>query len=58
MIRSLFSALGVFLRLLLALVLIARLAFVAFASYKVSQPMQQGGANGMTCWQFMRELPA
>jgi len=55
MIRSLFSALGVLIRLLLALVLVAGLVFVAFAGYKGSQPMQQEGANGMTYWQFMHE---
>jgi len=55
MIRSLFSALGVFIRLLLALVLIAGLAFVAFVAYKGSQPMQLASADGMTYWQFVRE---
>jgi hypothetical protein len=55
MIRSLLSALGLLIRLFLALVLIAVLVFVAFAGYKGSQPMQQAEANGMTYWQFMRE---
>ena len=55
MIRSLFSALGLLVRVLLALILIAGLVFVAFAGYKGSQSMQQEGANGMTYWQFMRE---
>jgi hypothetical protein len=55
MIRSLFSALGMFIRLLLALVLIAGLVFVAFVVYKSSQPMQLANADGMTYWQFMRE---
>ncbi|NPV75162.1 MAG: hypothetical protein HPY59_02185 [Anaerolineae bacterium] len=65
MIRSLFSALGLFIRAILALILIVGLVFVAFAGYKGLQPMQQEGANGMTYWQFMRdrisairELPA
>ena len=65
MIRFLSSTLGILIRLLLALVLIAGLIFVAFVGYKGSQPMQQNGANGMTYWQFMgerisaiRELPA
>jgi hypothetical protein len=65
MIRSLFSALGLLVRVLLALILIVALVFVAFAGYKGSQPMQQAEANGMTYWQFMRdrigairELPA
>ena len=55
MIRSLFSALGLLIRAILALILIAGLVFVAFVGYKGSQPMQQEGANGMTYWQFMRE---
>ncbi len=55
MIRSLFSALGIFIRLLLALVLIAGLALVAFVAYRGSQPMQPAGAGGMTYWQFVRE---
>ena len=55
MIRSLFSALGMLIRVLLALVLIAGLILVAFVAYKGSQPMQQDGADGMTYWQFMRE---
>jgi hypothetical protein len=65
MIRSIFPVLGFFIRVILALVLIAGLVFVAFVGYKGSQPMQQNGANGMTYWQFMRdrigairELPA
>ncbi|MEW6402841.1 MAG: hypothetical protein AB1649_13645, partial [Chloroflexota bacterium] len=65
MIRSLFSALRLLIRTILALILIAGLVFVAFAGYKGSQPMQQEGAHGMTYWQFMcerigaiRELPA
>ena len=55
MIRSLFSALGILIRLLLALVLIAGLILVAFVAYEGSQPMQQNGADGMSYWQFMRE---
>jgi len=55
MIRSIFSALGLFFRVILALVLIAGLVFVAFVGYKGSQPMQQDGADGMTYWQFVRE---
>ena len=55
MIRSVFSALGMLMRVILALVLIAVLALVAFVAYKGSQPMEQDGANGMTYWQFMRE---
>jgi hypothetical protein len=55
MIRSVFSAFRLLIRLLLALILIAGLVFVAFAGYKGSQPMQPDGANGMTYWQFMRE---
>ena len=55
MIRSIFSALGLLIRVILVLILIAVLAVVAFPGYKGSQPMQQEGANGMTYWQFMRE---
>lgn len=55
MIRSVFPALGVFLRLLLALVLIAGLVLAAFGVYRGSQPMQLASANGMTYWQFSRE---
>jgi len=55
MTRSLFSTLGMLMRVILALVLIAGLIFVAFVGYKGSQPMQQDGAHGMTYWQFMRE---
>ena len=65
MIRSIFSVLGLFIRVILVLILIAGLVFAAFVVYKGSQPMQQDGANGMTYWQFMRdrigairELPA
>lgn len=65
MIRSLFSALGKFIRLLLAFVLIAGMLLVAFVAYKGSQPMQHDGADGMSYWHFMRdrigairELPA
>ena len=65
MIRSIFSVLGLFIRVILVLILIAGLVFAAFVAYKGSQPMQQVGANGMTYWQFMRdrigairELPA
>ncbi len=65
MIRSLFSTLGLLVRILLALILIVGLVFVAYAGYKSSQPMQQAEASGMTYWQFMRdrigairELPA
>jgi len=55
MIRSVFSALGMLLRVILTLVLIAGLVLVAFVSYKGSQPMPQDGADGMTYWQFVRE---
>jgi hypothetical protein len=55
MIRSLFSALGLFIRLLLTLVLITGLVFVTFVAYKGSQPMQLASADGMTYWQFVRE---
>ena len=55
MIRSLFSALSLLIRVILVFILIAGLVFVAFAGYKGSQPMQQAEANGMTYWQFMRE---
>ncbi len=55
MIRFVFSALGMFFRVLLALVLIIGLVLVAFVAYKGSQPIQQSGADGMTYWQFMRE---
>jgi hypothetical protein len=55
MIRSVFSALGLLIRVILALILIAGLVLVAFVAYKGSQPMHQVGANGMTYWQFMRE---
>ena len=55
MIRSLFSALGLLIRAILVVILIAVLVFVAFVGYKGSQPMQQDSANGMTYWQFMRE---
>ena len=55
MIRSLFSTLGVFIRLLLALVLIAGLVIIAFVGYKGSQPMQLASSEGMTYWQFVRE---
>ena len=55
MIRSFFSALGMLMRLLLALVLIAGLVFVAFVTYRGSQPMQLASADGMTYWQFVRE---
>ena len=55
MIRSLFSALGIFTRLLLALALIAGLVLVAFVAYRGSQPKQIAGADGLTYWQFVRE---
>ena len=55
MIRSVVSALGMLVRVILALVLIAGLVLVAFVSYKGSQPMLQDGADGMTYWQFVRE---
>lgn len=55
MIRSLFSALGLLIRAILVIILIAGLIFIAFVGYKGSQPMQQDGADGMTYWQFMRE---
>ena len=55
MIRSLFSALGLLIRAILALILIAGLVFVVFVGYKGAQPMQQAEANGMTYWQLMRE---
>ncbi|MBN2147713.1 MAG: hypothetical protein JW726_10010 [Anaerolineales bacterium] len=48
MIRSLFSVLGMLIRLLLVLTLVAGLVLVAFAVYKGSQPIQQNSANGMT----------
>jgi hypothetical protein len=54
MIRSVFSALGMLIRLLLALVLIAGVVFVAFVAYRGSQPMQIANADGMTYWQFVR----
>jgi len=47
MIRSLFSALGVLIRVILALVLITGLVLVAFVAYRGSQPMQQAEADGM-----------
>lgn len=55
MIRSVFSALGVFIRVVLALILIAGLVLVAFVAYRGSQPMQLANADGMTYWQFVRE---
>jgi hypothetical protein len=55
MIRALFSALGLLIRAILVIILIAGLVFVAFAGYKGSQPMPQAEANGMTYWQFVRE---
>jgi hypothetical protein len=65
MIRKLFAALGMLIRLVLVLALVAGLVVVAFVAYKGSQPMQQAEANGKTYWQFMgerigaiRELPA
>ena len=65
MIRSVFSAVGMLLCVILTLVLIAGLVLVAFVAYKGSQLMPQDRTNGMTCWQFMRgrisairELPA
>ena len=65
MIRKLFFAFGILIRLLLVLALVAGLVLVAFVAYKGSQPMQQEGADGMTYWQFVgerigaiRELPA
>jgi hypothetical protein len=48
MVRSVFSGLGMLVRLLLALVLITGLVFVAYVSYKGSQPMPQAGADGIT----------
>ena len=65
MIRSLFSALGMLIRIILVIILIAGLVLLAFVAYKGSQPMQQVDAKGMTYWQFManrigviREMPA
>lgn len=65
MIRVLFSALGILIRVILTIILIAGLILAAFVAYKGSQPMQQVSANGMNYWQFMRdrigairELPA
>jgi len=55
MIRSVFSTLGMIVRVILALVLIAGLVLVAFVAYRGSQPMQLAGADGMTYWQFVRE---
>jgi hypothetical protein len=55
MIRSMVSAFGVFMRLLLAFILIAGLILVAFITYQGSQHMPQAGAYGMTYWQFLRE---
>ncbi len=55
MVHSLFSALGMLMRLLLALALIAGLVLVAFVAYRGSQPMQLASAEGMTYWQFVRE---
>lgn len=55
MTRSVFSALGMLVRVILALVLIAGLVLVVFVAYKGSQPMPQDRANRMTYWQFMRE---
>ncbi len=52
---SLFSALGMLIRLFLALALIAGLVLVVFVAYKGSQPMRIEGANGMTYWQFVSE---
>ncbi len=65
MLRLLRSALGILIRVILTIILIAGLILAVFVAYKGSQPMQQIGANGMTYWQFMRdrigairELPA
>jgi hypothetical protein len=55
MVRSVFSALGMIIRLLLAFILIAGLVFVAFVAYQGSQSMPQSGAYNMTYWQFLRE---
>ena len=55
MIRSIFFVLGLFIRAILALILIAGLVFVAFVAYKGSQSMQVASADGMTYWQFVRE---
>lgn len=55
MIRSIFSILGLFIRVVLVLILIVGLVFAAFVVYKGSQPMMQAGVGGMTYWQFMRE---
>ena len=43
MIRTVFSSLGILVRVILALVLIAALALVAFVAYKGSQPMARRG---------------
>jgi len=65
MIRSFFSTLGLLIRAILILILIAGLILVAFIGFKGSRLMQLESANGMTYWQFMseristiRELPA
>jgi hypothetical protein len=65
MILSVISTLGMLLRTILALVLIAGLVLVAFVGYKGSQPMQLASAGSITYWRFMhdrigaiRELPA
>ncbi|MDD5369141.1 MAG: hypothetical protein PHQ40_08650 [Anaerolineaceae bacterium] len=55
MIRSLFSMIGLFLRLALVLVLLIGLGLVAFVAVQGNQPMPQGEAHGMTYWQFLRE---
>jgi hypothetical protein len=52
-IRSLFSALGMLIRLLLELALIAELGFVIMVRCRGSQPIQQDGANDLSYWQFL-----
>lgn len=55
MIRSLFAFLGLLIRVILAIVLIAGLILIGFVTYKGSHPMPQAGASGTTYWQFMSE---
>ncbi len=50
-----YSALGILLRVILAIILIAGLILAAFVAYKGSQPMEKVGAKGMTYWQFMHD---
>jgi hypothetical protein len=52
-IRSLFSALGMLIRLLLELALIAELGFVIMVRRRGSQPIQQDVANDLSYWQIL-----